>query len=452
MGAKCTHFFNMKRKTTYTLAAFLLICLAIQAQTWSPCGGGFIYPPKALFADTISNKLYATGFGGQVDGMAINNIASWDGIKWDSLKGGANGSGTEFLIRYKDKLYLQKLDNIYAWDFTTQTWDSVPGGYVGGPGSVRAAVVFNNDLIIVGEFNRIGNVTARNVARFDGTNFYSIGSTNTSDNLRAVEIYNNEIYIAGLFVDTLHGGIAKWDGVQWIDVDQGVKGANQEIVTLKTYRGRLYAGGAFYGTKDFYSPSLAVWDGVKWCDIGGVKYNTWPWGLIYKLHTWGNKLLVCGNFDWAGDVAAASLALWNDTNWCSLNTNPDGQVWVSAIFQNKLYVGEHETLNGDSVHLIGYLNGGYNIGNCGAAVGINEHELKVSLKIYPNPTNSVLYIPDEEETLAHSMIEITNSLGQIVFQGAYTNSIDVSGLSPGCYFLNIRQSDKIILHSKFIKE
>lgn len=430
----------------------LLTCSALEAQSWSPCGAGFFYPPKALFADSISNKLYASGFVTTVDGMQANSIASWDGTKWDTLGHGALGTYDEFLIRYKNKLYLQRNDHIYAWDFNTLSWDSIPNSYIGGPGTLKTAVIFNNDLIIGGEFNRIGNVTARNIIRFDGTSFYPIGTSNTSIYIRAVEIFNSEIYMAGLFGDTICNGIARWNGSQWVDLNKGVVGANQEIVTLRTYRNHLYAGGAFYGTKDGYSPSLAVWDGVKWCDIGGVKYNTWPWGLIYKLHTWGDKLLVCGNFDWAGDVQASCLALWNDTSWCSLNTNPDGQVWVSAIFRDKLYVAEHETLNGDSVHLIGYLNGGYNVGTCGAAVGVHEIVLSDGLSIYPNPVTSVLNISDEQNELVSAIVEITNYLGQAVYTAPYIGHIDVASLSVGCYYLTVRKQNGEVLRAKFVRE
>lgn len=440
----------MKKLKLLILATALLMSFVVRGQSWSTCGGGFFYPPKALFADTISNKLYASGFVTTVDGMQANSVASWDGTKWDTLAHGALGAYGEFLIRYQDKLYLQRNDNIYTWDFNALKWDSVPGGYVGG--TINAAVIFNGDLIIAGYFNRIGNVMAHNIARFDGTNFYPIGAPTFSYFFNTVEIYNNEIYAGGNFNDTLYGGIAKWNGSQWVDLNQGVKGSNQEVRSLKTYHNRLYVGGSFYGTKDGYNPSLAIWDGIKWSNIGGIYYHNWPWAVVYKIHKWNDKLLVCGNFERAGDIDATSLALWNDTNWCSINTDTEGLVWVSAIFQNKLYVGEHETLNGDSVHLIGYMNGGYNIGTCGAAVGINELDVNNNLNIYPNPTSSTLNITDEQNQLQNSTIDVKNTLGQTVLSFPFKPEIDVSSLPIGVYFLQIKTEDKRLLNAKFIKD
>lgn len=443
-------YLNMKTLRTYIGILFLLICSTVQGQGWSPCDGGLFYSPKAFFADSISNKLYVSGFGVDVDGMQGNSIASWDGTKWDTLKHGALGAYGEFLIRYRDKLYLQRNDRIYAWDFNTLIWDSIPGGFIDG--YLNTAVEFNGDLIIVGEFNHIGSIATHNIVRFDGTNFYPMPNPTTNYYIRAVEIFNNEIYIAGVFNDTIYNGIAKLVGNQWVHLKNGVVGANREIVALKTYRNHLYAGGAFYGTQDGYNPSLIVWDGTNWSNIGGVFYHNWPWGVVYKIHQWNDKLVVCGNFDQAGDISSINVALWNDTNWCSIDTYIDGPVWVSAVFQDHLYVGEHEVLNGDTVNYIGYLNGGYNIGTCGAAVGINEINKVNGLKIYPNPAHSVLYIKDEQNEMGAALVEITNSIRQVVISRQFANEIDVSALLSGCYFISVKTNRREVLRSKFIKE
>jgi len=435
----------------YLYYIFLFLPLFGYNQTWLSCGQGFVYPPKALFSDTISNKLYASGFVTTVDGVQANSIASWDGVNWDTLGHGALGTFSEFLIRYKDKLYLQKNDNIYAWDFNSQSWDTITGGFVNG--YIWDAVVdSNNDLILVGEFNRIGGVLSHNIMRFDGTTFYPVGSSSFGIYFRSVAIFNNEIYVGGNFGnDTIYNGIAKWNGSQWLTLDSGFVGGQPEVADLIVYNNRLYAGGSFFGTKKEYNPSLAVWDGIKWNNIGGIFDQNNPWGVVYKLHKWNNKLLVCGSFNRAGDIIVNNLALWNDTNWCSINTDPQGLVWVSTIFQNKLYIGEHETLNGDSVHLLGYLTGGYNIGTCGGTIGIDELINSFNIKLYPNPTTSSINIIDENNQFQNAYIEIKNYLGQVVFTSPFASQIDLSSLSSGMYFLTIEnKNDKKTI--KIIKE
>ncbi len=80
-----------------------------------------------------------------------------------------------------------------------------------------------------------------------------------------------------------------------------------------------------------------------------------------------------------------------------------------------------------------------------ASVGIKELDKKESIGLYPNPTSSILNIKTNSKTI--SEIEIINSLGQTVLKQKYSESIDVSKLSPGCYFIRINNS-----YSKFIKE
>lgn len=80
-----------------------------------------------------------------------------------------------------------------------------------------------------------------------------------------------------------------------------------------------------------------------------------------------------------------------------------------------------------------------------SSVGIKELDKKEIISIYPNPTSNILNIKSNSKT--NSEIEITNQLGQTVLEQKYSESIDVSKLVPGCYFIRVDNS-----YSKFIKE
>ncbi|MBI3519502.1 MAG: T9SS type A sorting domain-containing protein [Bacteroidetes bacterium] len=62
---------------------------------------------------------------------------------------------------------------------------------------------------------------------------------------------------------------------------------------------------------------------------------------------------------------------------------------------------------------------------------------ELSFKLYPNPTNSILNISNEQNQLQNSTIQIKNPLGQIVYSSPFRNQIDISLLSSGIYFLTI---------------
>jgi Secretion system C-terminal sorting domain len=428
---------------------FILFAFTCKAQ-WSSCGQGFQYPPKAMFNDTISKKLYVSGFGQYVDGKLAKNIASWDGQRWDTLAEGARFTFDEFLIRHKNKLYLQQavgdnLDStrIYTWDFNTKKWDSLPNGLLYG--SIKTAVEYNGDLILVGNFNIIGGVPVHNIARFDGTNFYPVGYPTFSIYIRSVEVYKNEIYIGGAFNDTLLYGIAKWNGSQWKDVAGGFRGANEEVTKLKVYKNRLYAGGAWYGTKNEYMPSLAAWDGTKWNDVGGIRYNNFPWGVVYNMFELNNKLHVCGNFEQAGTIQATSMAVWDDTVWCAVNADFKGLVWVANTFQNTIYVSEREFIDNDSIKLLGYYTGSNYMGLCSKKPDV-PYVGNSELSLFPNPfTNDVTLLISQNFTLNDTKINITNSLGQLLFTinpSSYNQLLNLSSLSSGMYYVLVQDGSK----------
>ena len=87
-----------------------------------------------------------------------------------------------------------------------------------------------------------------------------------------------------------------------------------------------------------------------------------------------------------------------------------------------------------------------------ATAGVNELSFKNEIKIYPNPASNELYISSEQNEFQNSEIEITNTLGQVVFKLPFAKEIDVSKLANGFYNLKIASPSKQIYYSKFIKE
>lgn len=74
---------------------------------------------------------------------------------------------------------------------------------------------------------------------------------------------------------------------------------------------------------------------------------------------------------------------------------------------------------------------------------------KVDFNVFPNPVNSTLFI--SSENLQIERLTIFSMSGQIVFSKKNTtNSVDVSGLSEGVYFVEILSEEGISVQ-KFIK-
>ncbi len=92
--------------------------------------------------------------------------------------------------------------------------------------------------------------------------------------------------------------------------------------------------------------------------------------------------------------------------------------------------------------------------NCPVGTDINSLSENTSIKtgVYPNPAKDLLQIANEQNLFENSEIEITNTLGQLIFKLPYKSPIDVSKLSPGFYNLKIISQNKQFYYSKFIKE
>ena len=82
--------------------------------------------------------------------------------------------------------------------------------------------------------------------------------------------------------------------------------------------------------------------------------------------------------------------------------------------------------------------------------GINENSLSTYFTVYPNPTNEILTL---NTNVTFSAIRITNAVGKLVFEADENNTLDVSSLKAGSYFIQLIGTEKQILTTeKFIKK
>ena len=91
-------------------------------------------------------------------------------------------------------------------------------------------------------------------------------------------------------------------------------------------------------------------------------------------------------------------------------------------------------------------------------VGVNENSLDQRLLVFPNPSEGILNVQYEAPTMGVAQIEVINVLGERVFEttrsmgaGTQRETLDMSSLSGGIYFVNItadgvRASRKVTLN------
>jgi hypothetical protein len=319
---------------------------------WEPVGNGLTDPSpqgaRVCALTHFNGQLIAGGFftlaggpgGGVAGGLTVNHIARWLGSTsggWQPLGAGVNGLGSNTVI--------------------------------------NALTVFNNELIAAGRFttaaNSGGNITASNIARWNGTLWQTLADPNgegVNGEVFALTTYNGELIAAGAF--TSAGGnpanhIARWrasPGWQALgdSPDEGVSG---NVHALTIYQDKLIAAGAFTTAGDESANNIASWNGAAvdgWQALGtGVTGNLPAAIPVNALTVYNGELIAGGAFTNAGGVPANRIARWNGASsvWASMGAGIAGAdpatlpsaVRAMVVDGNELMVGGHFTLAGDRV-------------------------------------------------------------------------------------------------------
>src|SRR5581483_5210008 len=136
-----------------------------------------------------------------------------------------------------------------------------------GTGSQNSALRFTNGLLYTAG-NTVGTdgVLATNtlVNVFDGTNWSVLGQvTGGTVVVEDFAFVGNKVYMGGIF-QSVNGvsarGLAKWDGTSWSDVG-GFVGAVAGMTTDGT---NLYVGGSFTNVGGTLVTNIAKWNGTNW--------------------------------------------------------------------------------------------------------------------------------------------------------------------------------------------
>lgn len=238
----CSNLFRIALSAMY----FLLVPLAIAQECEQAWQSGFDLPgtnghvhAMTVFDDGSGQALYAGGSFTTAGGVAANNIARWDGVKWSPL-----GSGISL------------------------HWDQVV---------VHALEVFDDGtgpmLYACGQFALAGGQTVNNIARWNGTNWAPLGEgLNESATAFAMSVFDDgsgpALYVGGI-ISTAGGqsiqSMARWNGSEWTPLStDGMSGLFTSFAVFDDGKGdgpALYVGGYILFAGQSYNHSTAKWNG-----------------------------------------------------------------------------------------------------------------------------------------------------------------------------------------------
>jgi trimeric autotransporter adhesin len=119
-----------------------------------------------------------------------------------------------------------------ASTFSDDNWTSMSPGIPGVNGWVSAvALDSSSNLYVGGHFSVAGDVSATNIAKWDGSRWSSVGP-GLNDNVNALLVSGADLYVGGYFTNAGESGanyIAKWNGSNWTSLGSGMNG---EVLAL----------------------------------------------------------------------------------------------------------------------------------------------------------------------------------------------------------------------------
>lgn len=88
-----------------------------------------------------------------------------------------------------------------------------------------------------------------------------------------------------------------------------------------------------------------------------------------------------------------------------------------------------------------------------SSVGVEDiaNSLNATIKVYPNPANSLLNIVVSGSQVQFSGMELYDLSGRLIKTGPFIQQVDVSAMQPGMYILRLTTTDGQSVTSRFVK-
>ncbi len=245
--------------------------------TWQPLGDGTDAEVFALATD--GTRVYVGGAFTNAGGVVAPRIACWDGTHWSALGAGMSNGSVSALAWAEGRLYAGgSFTNaggvpalrIACWD--GEQWQPLGAGVEGTNASVNSIAVGGSNVYVGGRFTLAGGAPANNVARWDGARWWPLGKgtangvLGSSGIVYALAVRKDGVYVGGRF--TTAGGLSAWglarfDGTNWSTLGSGLRPWTRTAagyVRALAWAGEsLWVGGLFPAAGNRAAASLARW-------------------------------------------------------------------------------------------------------------------------------------------------------------------------------------------------
>jgi len=441
-----------------------------------------------------------------VCGVGLNmfiNAQQWEVVGSTDIVSAGNSSYNNLVIDASGNYYLSYYDVSVAKG-SVQKFDGSSWSYLGGSPGITTGTALYNSLCIDGQgrlyySNQAGYpATGLEVKRFSSGAWTSLpNATNATVNYQATAISPSNTLFAYSSDGT--GTVRRFSNGGWEQVGNAgfaggstfaemVIGSDNNIYVCQIASGvKVYRISATASSTDSWTllGGMAVGSGYSsdnsFSDIA-LDSNNIPYVLYVSSTAEGRKLNV-KKFDGTSWIQVGA-ANFSDTmvNHTAITVSPDGTPYVVASIwdssnanhtKNSVYKFNSGTsswakFGGDMVSdgtatysdlafdpvnnylVLAYTQNGTHIKRISTAVlSTNEVKTTDSFSVYPNPTNGIVFIKNEEKIKS---AEVTNSVGQIVKTRFSDQQIDLNGVPNGVYFVKVQFENGKTITKKVVKK
>jgi hypothetical protein len=141
--------------------------------------------------------------------------------------------------------------------------------------------------------------------------------------------------------------VAWWDGAAWSSPGGGLDDAAQAVTTAASHPALgLVVAGNFDGIGGVAASDLAAWDGGAWRDLGAPASDDGGPTRVSALAACGDGLFAGGRFDGVDGVAARRLAWFDGQRWWPLAAGLVDEVTTLAVLDGLLVAGTTAATDG----------------------------------------------------------------------------------------------------------
>jgi hypothetical protein len=316
----------------------------VSSSTWTHFGTTGTGPILGIAISPIDGLVYvAGGFINWGGNAGQDYITSYNGSAWVDV--GVSPFSATAYISHHSAMTVDSSGNLYVGELTTaaavanlRKWDGSAWSVVLSTDSAInnsiSAILLDSDgsMILGGTFSTLGGASASNIALYNLTSVYPLGS-GTDNTVYTIKSVNGGILVSGNFSTagglTLADNLAFWNGTTWTHVDVNLPGS-AIVFALVISSENIYAG--------FDTTGTATASGITTVSPNATA-ETYPRLTVINGNTSGTCTL-----QWLENQSSKHRLYFNlvvnagETVWFNLSENGKSLIsdWRGSITDNPL--------------------------------------------------------------------------------------------------------------------